>query len=87
MSEQPQAAPPAPDAERLRPVETDTTRIVLVGTAVFALASVVLLVLRFSAPDWTRDHPDWLWIAVAGAVLGVLGLTIVGRHRRLGRTR
>ena len=77
----------APAAVVLTPVETETTRIVQVGTAVFAVAFVVLLVLRFSAPDWTRDHPDWLWIAVAGAVLGLIGLTIVGRHRRLGRTR
>lgn len=76
-----------PDPVTLTPVDTDTTRIVQVGTAVFGAAFVVLLVLRFSAPEWTRDHPDWLWIAVAGAVLGLIGLTIVGRHRRLGRTR
>ena len=80
-------ATPAPDAVTLRPVETDTGRIVQIGTAAFALATVVLLVLRFAAPDWTRAHPDWLWIALAGAVLGVIGAVIVGRHRRLGRTR
>jgi hypothetical protein len=75
------------DPVTLRPVETDTGRIVAVGTALFAAAFVVLLVLRFTAPDWTRDHPDWAWIALAGAVLGLIGEVLVRRHRRLGRTR
>ena len=80
--------PPEPtDRVTLQPVQTDTGRIVQVGTAVFALAFVVLLVLRFTAPDWTRGHPYWIWTALAGSVLGLMGLVIVGRHRRLGRTR
>jgi hypothetical protein len=87
VSDERDADGPAPDGVTLAPVETDTSRIVAVGTAAFTAAFVLLLVLRFSAPDWTRDHPDWLWIALAGAVLGLLGLVIVGRHRRLGRTR
>ncbi|MHA3702055.1 DUF2530 domain-containing protein [Jatrophihabitans sp. YIM 134969] len=78
---------PEPEPVILRPVETDTGRIVTTGTAAFGVAFVVLLVLRFSAPDWTRDHPDWLWIALAGVVLGLIGQVLVGRHRRLGRTR
>lgn len=71
----------------LVPVETDTARIVLVGTGLFALAAVVLLVLRFAAPGWSDGHDQWLWIALAGTVLGTIALPIVGRHRRLGRTR
>lgn len=87
MTQEQEPGGSTPDATTLRPVETETTRIVQVGTAVFGLAFVLLLVLRFTAQDWTRDHPDWLWIALAGAVLGLIGLTIVARHRRLGRTR
>lgn len=84
MSDQPD---PAPTGVDLRPVQTDTGRIVLVGTALFAVAFVVLLVVRFAAVDWSRQHPDWMWIALAGTVLGLIGSVIVGRHRRLGRTR
>lgn len=82
-----EADAPTPGGVRLVPVQTDTGRIVRFGTAVFALAAVVLLVLRASAPDWSADHPAWLWTAVAGAGLGLIGLVLVGRHRRLGRTK
>lgn len=78
---------PEPADVRLTPVETDTGRILQVGTAAFTLAAVVLVVLWFTAPAWSRGHDSWVWIAVAGALLGLVGLVIVGRHRRLGRTR
>lgn len=72
--------------ERTRPaaVRTDARRVVLVGTALFVLAFVVLL------PAWswlgTHHHRDWLWTALAGWLLGIVGLTLMGRHRRQGRT-
>lgn len=72
--------------ERTRPaaVQTDARRVVLVGTALFFVAFVVLL------PFWgwlgTHDHRDWLWTALAGWVLGIVGWAIMAKHRREGRT-
>ena len=75
------------DADRAAGADAPPDDAVQVGTAAFALAFALLLVLRFAAPDWTAGHSAWMWIALAGAVLGGIGLVIVGRHRRLGRTR
>lgn len=66
------------------PVQMNARRIVAFGTAAFFLAFVVLL------PFWgwlgRHDHRLWLWTALAGWLLGLAGLTIMLRHRRLGRT-
>ncbi len=48
------------------------------------VAFVVLL------PFWgwlgRHDHRIWLWTALAGTILGVLGYSIMMRHRSIGRT-
>ncbi|GAA2285678.1 DUF2530 domain-containing protein [Nonomuraea roseoviolacea subsp. roseoviolacea] len=64
-----------PDPE---PIETNDTATVAVGTGLWALALVVLLVLR---PD--PAHMWWVWTCVAGVVLGLMGLWYV--HRRASR--
>jgi hypothetical protein len=64
-------------------VQIDARRVVLVGTAAWFLAFVVLL------PFWSwlgeHDHRVWLWTCLAGGVLGLLGYTLMGKHRRAGR--
>jgi uncharacterized membrane protein YfcA len=62
----------------------NTGRIVAVGTALFFVAFVALLPWY----GWLGDHQHriWLWTALAGWVLGIIGWTIMLRHRRLGRT-
>lgn len=56
------------------PDQVDTRRLVLIGTVVFAVAALVIAVV----PSW-RAHSDglWLWTAVAGAGLGVLGQIVM----------
>ena len=58
--------------------------IVVVGTAIWFVAFVALL------PFWgwlgRHDHRVWLWTCLAGWSLGLLGLLIMARHRRIGRT-
>lgn len=71
----------------LTPVQVDTGRIIAGGTGGFAVAFVVLVALRLAGVGWVLQRPTWLWTALAGAVLGLVGLWIIGRHRRLGRTR
>ena len=58
--------------------------VIATGTALFLLAFLALL------PFWGRlgehHHRDWLWTALAGWLLGLLGWWLAGRHRRAGRT-
>lgn len=55
-----------------------------IGTALWFVGFVVLL------PFWSwlgrHDHRIWLWTCLAGFLLGLVALVIVGRHRRTGRT-
>ncbi|MBV9823678.1 MAG: DUF2530 domain-containing protein [Actinobacteria bacterium] len=61
----------------------DGRRVLLVGTCLFALAFLLLL------PFWSwlgeHQHRVWLWTALAGAVLGVLGSLLVRKHAGEGR--
>jgi cytosine/uracil/thiamine/allantoin permease len=76
VSGAPKQAPP--------PLQVDTVRVVLAGTAVWAVALVVLLVLG--------DRVDrlWTWTCVAAIALAALGLWVMRlqgqlRGRRSGR--
>jgi hypothetical protein len=66
------------------PVQINARRIVLAGTVLWFVAFVALLPFY----GWLGDHSHriWLWTSLAGWVLGLMGLTIMTRHRRIGRT-
>jgi hypothetical protein len=57
----------------------------VVGIVVWAIAGLVLLLMR----DWLAEHGrlNWLWICLAGFLLGFPGLAVMIRHdaRRSGR--
>jgi hypothetical protein len=65
-------------------VEINARRIVAIGTALFFLGFLVLL--AFYGWLGRHDHRLWLWTCLAGALLGVLGYSIMRRHRGEGRT-
>ncbi|MCW2604116.1 MAG: integral rane protein [Pseudonocardiales bacterium] len=69
---------PPPD-----PVPVDAARIVAAGTALWAVAFVVLL------PFWSRlsdaGNLFWLWTCLCGTALGLLGIIVIRRHRGEGR--
>lgn len=65
-------------------VQINARRIVMVGTAIYFVAFLVLL--PFYGWLGRHDHRVWLWTCLAGAVLGVLGYLIMRRHRDEGRT-
>ena len=72
--------PPNGGIRELKPMEVDLGRIVLLGTALYALVAVVLLPIQTSL---THDgHGRWPWIAVSGVALGLLGLVYVKRGDR-----
>jgi hypothetical protein len=81
------ATPPelaTPQLVTPQPVQVDSRRIVLIGTALWTLGFLGLL------PFWgwlgRHDHRVWLWTCLAGALLGALGLVLVRKHRGEGRT-
>jgi MFS family permease len=65
-------------------VQVNARRIVAVGTALWFVAFVVQLPFY----GWLGDHHHriWLWTCLAGWVLGLVGLALMSRHRRAGRT-
>ena len=62
---------PAPTRPSPPPLRVDTVRVVLAGTAVWAVALVVLLVLG------DRVDRVWTWTCVAAIALAGLGLAIM----------
>jgi hypothetical protein len=67
------------------PVQVDSQRVILIGTAIWFAAFVVLLPFH----DWLgrHDHRVWLWTCLAGWILGLISLPLIRRHRSQGRTR
>ena len=67
------------------PVQVDSRRVVLIGTALWFVAFVALLPFY----DWLgrHGHRIWLWTSLAGWILGLVGLVLVRKHRGEGRTR
>jgi hypothetical protein len=73
-----------PDLVVPPPVQINARRSVIAGTLLWFVAFVVLLPLY----GWLGDHAHraWLWTCLAGWLLGLLGLAVMSRHRRAGRT-
>lgn len=78
-------AGPSPSLERvnqprrpdLQPLKTNDRLTILIGTGLWAVALVVLLVVQ---PD--PEHSWWIWMCVSGICFGFLGLWIVRRRDR-----
>lgn len=76
------------DRPALRPVDLPMVPFAVGGMAVWAVAGLVLLAFRHRlAAD---GHTDWLWICLAGFLLGLPGLATMLVHdanrRRRART-
>lgn len=65
---------PAPTRPSPPPLQVDTVRVVQIGTALWAVALVVLLVLG------DRVDAVWTWTCVAGIALAGLGLLVMRRQ-------
>jgi Protein of unknown function (DUF2530) len=70
---------PGPTKQAPPPLRVDTARVVLAGTAVWAVALVVLLLLG------DRVDRVWTWTCVAGIALAALGLAIMRWQGQLRR--
>jgi Protein of unknown function (DUF2530) len=72
---------PDPGKQAPPPLQVDTGRVVLVGTALWAVALVVLLLLG------DRVDRAWTWTCVAGIALAGIGLAIMRWQGHLGGRR
>ena len=70
---------PGPPKQAPPPLRVDTVRVVLAGTALWAVALVVLLFLG------DRVDRVWTWTCVSGIVLPAIGLGIMRWQGQLGR--
>lgn len=68
----------------VEPLDVDGVRTVAVGTALWALAFVLLLPFYGRLEESGRVW--WLWTCVAGFGLGVMGWDYTRRRRRTTRT-
>lgn len=80
MSEQrttPAEAPPATRPEP-KPLDPPMVPFAIGGMVVWAIGGIVLLLAR----GWLSAHgrTDWLWICLAGFLLGIPGLLVMLRH-------
>ena len=64
----------------VKPLDVTGVRTVSVGTVIFLVASLVLLVLRDELQDAGREW--WLWTCVVGFGLGLFGYTYCSRRAR-----
>lgn len=62
-----------------KPVDVDGVQSVLVGTVLWVVAFVVLLFFRDELAESGRTW--WLWTALAGAGLGLIGFEYTRRRR------
>jgi hypothetical protein len=60
------------------PLETNDVAIVAGGTALWAVAAVVLLIARVAGAE---IHTWWIVMCVSGAALGLLGVRYCQRRR------
>ena len=65
------------------PLEANDRMVTLVGTAAWAVALVVLLIVRDRLPAGQRW---WIWTCVSGVLMGLFALWYVPRLKR-GRAR
>ncbi|WP_425393324.1 DUF2530 domain-containing protein [Acidipropionibacterium thoenii] len=62
------------------PLDVDGMTAAVAGTAAFTVA---LIVCWIELPALRRaGHGDWLWICLAGAVLGLVGIGYLAARRR-----
>lgn len=69
----------------LKPLDPPTVPFAVGGIILWAVIGLVLLLFR----SWLADHgrTDWLWICLAGFLLGFPGLATMLRHDRHRRAR
>lgn len=77
--------PATPQRPAPEPLPVDAVRVVVAGTALWFVVFVVLLCLAGRLRE--HHHLWWLWTALAGWLLGLLGTSVTYRRRKRLRRR
>lgn len=64
--------------KRIEPLDPPMLPLALAGMATWAIVGLVLFAFRSTLEAHGRQH--WLWTCLAGFLLGIPGLVIMGRH-------
>jgi hypothetical protein len=84
-TDEPTTGEPATDVARppqrqLRPLDPPTVPFAIGGMVLWAIIGLVLLLFRDTLS--AHGHTDWLWICLAGFLLGFPGWFVMIRHDR-----
>lgn len=82
-SDEPRPGPgsnPRPPQQQLAPLDPPTVPFAIGGIIVWAVLGLVLLLFKDTLAD--HGHTDWLWVCVAGFLLGFPGWLVMIRHDR-----
>ena len=63
--------------KQLEPLDVTGVTTVTLGTVVWAIAAVVLFLAK---GQLSADSQDWPWIALAGTILGLMGIRYTKRR-------
>ena len=74
-----------PELRELPALELPAVPFAIGGMVVWAVLGLVLLLFKDTLA--AHGHTDWLWICLAGFLLGFPGWYVVGRHDRHRRAR
>lgn len=66
------------EKQQLKPLEVTGITTVTIGTGVWALAFLMTLLFRGTLVEQGRE--DWVWICLAGTVLGLMGIRYTKRR-------
>lgn len=69
--------------DKVKPMDVDGVNAAIAGTVLFAIGLVVCLLLRTSLAE--HDATWWIWVCVAGAAGGILGVIYTTRRRAVYR--
>ncbi|MCZ3386569.1 MAG: DUF2530 domain-containing protein [Actinomycetia bacterium] len=70
-----------PTNRRVAPLDVDAVRTVQIGTVLWVAGLVATLLMRDTLAEQGRSW--WAWTCVAGVALGLLGLVVTSRRRRI----
>ncbi len=76
------AAAPDPSHDAIAPLDVDGVSAMTFGTVLWVVA---LLVLLLSGTRPSADNGWWLWVCLAGAGIGVVGIIYSRRRREVYR--
>ena len=79
-ADSPSAAAGHTPQRNLEPLDPPTVPFAVGGIIVWGIVGLVLLLLRHTLS--AHGHTDWLWICLAGFLLGFPGWYVMARHDR-----